>query len=92
MVATAVGGTAELAHHGVHALLVKNHDTVALGEAIRSAMMAPELSAQRAAAARQRIEGELSFAARTRRLEAIYEDLVQHRTGVRAVERLSHHA
>ena len=36
------------------------------------------------AAARERVERELSFEARTRRLESIYEELIQQRRSVRA--------
>src|SRR5262249_51228662 len=79
IVATDVGGTRELAWPDVHALIVPSHDVSALRDAIQSALDHPADAATRAAAARRRIETDLSFQARTRRLETIYEDIAQSR-------------
>lgn len=72
IVATDAGGTRELAAHGVHALIVPPGDVPALQAAIRGAIASPDDTAARARAARQRVETDLSFQARTRRLEEIY--------------------
>ena len=76
LVATDVGGTRELAVPDVHALVVPPHDTAALRDAIAAALGDPEAARRRAVAARVRVEHELSFAERTRRLERIYDDLM----------------
>ena len=57
IVATDVGGTADLARDGEHALLVRANDAAALAAAILRALDDPEGSRQRAAAARRRVEG-----------------------------------
>jgi glycosyltransferase involved in cell wall biosynthesis len=79
LVATDAGGTRELVTDGVHGLIVPIHDPEALSSAIRRVLDDPDAARQRAVAARLRIEDELSFEARTRRLEAIYLDLLASR-------------
>ena len=79
VVATTAGGTAELAHDNVHGLMVPPGDPAALADAISRALDQPEQTAFRAAAARRRIEGELSFQTRMRTVEAIYEELAAGR-------------
>lgn len=81
LVATDVGGTSELAAPGVHAVIVPARDVPALTRAIEQVLRDPAAARGRALAARRRIESELSFAARTRRLEAIYTKLVASRNG-----------
>lgn len=76
LVATDVGGTGELAQDEQHCLLIPCRNVGALGAAIERALSDPRASQQRAVAARQRVETELSFERRTRRLEAIYGELV----------------
>ena len=81
VVATDVGGTREIATPDDHAIIVPSLDVEALAAGMERALGDPAGRAARAAAARRRIERELSFDARTRRLEAIYEELmagVQH--------------
>jgi glycosyltransferase involved in cell wall biosynthesis len=80
LVATTVGGTAELVHDHVHGLLVPPHDTQALAAAIGEALDDRQASALRASAARLRIEEELSFDARMRTVERIYRALVDGRS------------
>jgi glycosyltransferase involved in cell wall biosynthesis len=75
IVATDVGGTRELVHDGVHALLTSAGDANALAEAIEATVSYPGVTAQRVAAARRRVEAELSFEARHRALEAVYLEL-----------------
>jgi glycosyltransferase involved in cell wall biosynthesis len=75
VVATDAGGTGELIEHGVHGLIVPPGDPVRLRAAIAIALADREGTARRAAAARERIEGPLSFAARMRAVEGIYQEL-----------------
>ena len=81
IVATDVGGTRELAHSDVHAVLVRPGDIGALAAAIEDVLTHPVAARDRAAAARRRVETTLSFATRTRALESIYEDLIRAREG-----------
>ncbi len=85
IVATDVGGTAELAFPGAHALIVPARDVSALSQAIGAILQHPAAARMRAAAARTRVETDLSFDARTRRLEAIYSKMVQDRDGARVI-------
>ncbi len=75
IVATDVGGTRDLAHDGVHALIVPPHDQAALARAISAALDDREATARRVRAARERVEGPLSFECRMRTVEGIYEEL-----------------
>lgn len=76
VVATDAGGTAELLDDTVHGLIVPRRDPAALARAIEKTIDAPEQTAQRVAAARRRVETDLSFDARMRTLERIYSELV----------------
>lgn len=76
IVATAAGGTAEVALHGQHALIVAPGDAGVLARAIDEALTGRDATQARSIAARRRVEGELSFAARMRRVEDIYRELV----------------
>jgi glycosyltransferase involved in cell wall biosynthesis len=75
VVATAAGGTSELFTPDVEGLLVPCRDVRALEDAILNALSDPVAAQHRATAARLRIETELSFEVRTRRLESIYTEL-----------------
>jgi len=75
IVATSAGGTAEVAVDGRHALIVPCGDAAALEAAIRACLTDPRAARERAAAARKRVEGELSFDARMKRVETIYDEL-----------------
>jgi glycosyltransferase involved in cell wall biosynthesis len=79
VVATAVGGTAELAAHGREALIVPAGDLPALTGAIEEMLTRPDAARERAAAARRRVETELSFEHRLRKLETIYRELAMGR-------------
>lgn len=72
VVATDVGGTRELIEDGVHGLLVPRRDPGALAAAIQRSLDDREATARRIAAAHSRVEHELTFANRTRRLEDVY--------------------
>ena len=95
IVATDVGGTQELATGGVHALIIARADVSRLQSALEDVLGNPGAARARAVAARRRVESELSFEIRTRRLEAIYEDLVRDRANVLPLSDASspvHHA
>lgn len=72
VVATSVGGTAELLVNGVDGLLVPPGDVQALVSAIRTALTDRAARLDRAASARRRVETDLSFETRMARVEAIY--------------------
>jgi glycosyltransferase involved in cell wall biosynthesis len=76
VVATNVGGTGALIATGVHGLLVPPRDPSALARAIESTLLRPDLTAERVARARVRVEQELSFAARTDALHRVYRELM----------------
>jgi glycosyltransferase involved in cell wall biosynthesis len=88
LVATDVGGTREVAHPGVHGLIVPPHDVAAIQNAIAAILGDPSGAAARVAAARRRVEQELSFEARTRTLERLYAELIDQR----AVGQVAQHA
>jgi L-malate glycosyltransferase len=79
VVATDAGGTRDIVAHDVHGLIVACGDAAALARAIERTMTDRQATLARVAAARARIERELSFERRTRDLEAIYEQLVAKR-------------
>lgn len=73
VVATTAGGTAELLTDAVHGLLVPCGNPSALRTAIERTIADPAATAHRVAAARARVERELSFEQRMKHLEAVYE-------------------
>jgi glycosyltransferase involved in cell wall biosynthesis len=79
LVATDVGGTSELVTSGVHGIIVPPRDTSALTGAIDAVFADPAAATARATTARERIENELSFAQRTRKLEEIYDEVMEAR-------------
>jgi glycosyltransferase involved in cell wall biosynthesis len=79
IVATDVGGTSELAEPGIHGLIVPMAEPRPLQSAIAQALSDPSGCRSRAAAARSRVEDQLSFENRSRRLENIYRELARHR-------------
>jgi glycosyltransferase involved in cell wall biosynthesis len=78
IVATAAGGTAELVEDGVHGRIVPIGRVDRLLAAIETALAHPSHTRAMAARARQRVEGELSFESRVRRVEAIYQEVAGH--------------
>jgi glycosyltransferase involved in cell wall biosynthesis len=77
VVATAAGGTAEIARHGREAFIVPCGDPAGLEAALREAIQNPEDARARAVAARRRVESELSFEARMKKVERLCEQLVE---------------
>jgi L-malate glycosyltransferase len=76
MVATAAGGTAALLTTGVHGLLVPVGGLSELVAALDLAITDRPGALRRAAAARLRVEHELSFQARMEAVERIYDELM----------------
>ena len=76
IVATDVGGTTDLVEPDVHAIVVPARDAAALASGIESALIDPTGTRQRALRARERVEQRLSFDARMRSIEQVYENLM----------------
>jgi glycosyltransferase involved in cell wall biosynthesis len=83
LIATAVGGTAELIRAGRHGLLVPPGYPVALSDAIGHALTDPDATNERAREARLRVEREFSFRARAVAVEAVYASLLRQRSARR---------
>ena len=84
IVATDAGGTAELVIDGVHGLIIPKLDVDAILNGMRTVLADPAAAAARVRAARERVEGDLSFATRMRRVEAIYDTLARDRAAARS--------
>lgn len=80
LVATDVGGTAELAQDGVHGLIVPPGSARVLAEAMRAALTDPAGARRRVSRARARVETDLSFERRMARMNAIYQELIDARS------------
>ena len=79
VVATAAGGTADIARDGQDAWIVAVGDEASLRSSLRDALDHPDERRRRASEARSRVETELSFARRMSRMEAVYDALVAAR-------------
>jgi glycosyltransferase involved in cell wall biosynthesis len=79
IVATDAGGTRELVRDQIEGLIVPCDDERALAEAIESVLTDRAAARNRAEKARARVETELAFDTRMRRVEAIYEALAERR-------------
>jgi len=73
VVATPVGGTAELVADGETGLLVPPRDPARLAEAISKLVADPELRGRLGRAGRERVEREFSESAMTRRVLEVYD-------------------
>jgi glycosyltransferase involved in cell wall biosynthesis len=78
IVATAAGGTAELVEDGVHGRVVPVGSADRLRCAIDAAFANRSETRAMAGRARHRVEGDLSFEARVRKVEAIYHEVAGH--------------
>jgi glycosyltransferase involved in cell wall biosynthesis len=76
VVATRVGGTAELVEHGVSGLLVERGQPAALADAIVRLLQEPALRRGFGAVARQRVAGRFAADRSVSELVAAYESLV----------------
>lgn len=83
VIATDAGGTRELITHLVQGWIVPTGQPESLAQAIRTVVTDPASARARARQARLKVERELSFDVRTRRLEQLYADLVEGRTPAR---------
>src|SRR5262249_44394357 len=83
VVATDVGGTAELIRDAVDGVLCRAGDVNALVEAVAVALADRAKASRMAASARRRVETTLSFDARMKAVEAIYSEVFCSRTNVR---------
>jgi glycosyltransferase involved in cell wall biosynthesis len=80
VVATDAGGTAEIVIDGVHGRIIPRGSAEPLANAVLELMASPGHRAQYVAAARLRVEGELSFSARMQKIHRLYRDLPPART------------
>ncbi len=80
VVATDAGGTREVIRHGVDGLIVPRGDESALTAAVESVLADKAAARSRAGSARARVETDLAFETRMRRVDAIYEALVSDRS------------
>ena len=78
IVATDAGGTAELVRHNVDGRIVPIHNADRLFHAIEAALSDARGTRRMVERARQRVETDLSFEARVRRVEAVYEEVAGH--------------
>jgi glycosyltransferase involved in cell wall biosynthesis len=80
VVATNVGGTADLVRDGVDGLIVPPGHRDALRDAVSETLANPTEAGARVRSARHRVETDLSFEARMTAVESIYESLFQRRS------------
>jgi len=81
IVATAVGGVPDLIDNGVHGLLVPPRDSRALADAIASLLADPRRARALGANARARRRSEFDIVTFVRRIEDLYEELVEQSRG-----------
>jgi glycosyltransferase involved in cell wall biosynthesis len=81
IVATAVGGVPDLIENGVHGLLVPPREHRALADAIASLLADPRRAHALGANARARRRSEFDIGTFVRRLEDLYEELVEQSRG-----------
>lgn len=78
IVATEAGGTAELVHDGAHGRIIPIGKVDRLVGALTAALADPGNTRDMANRARRRVESELSFESRVRRVEGIYQEVMGH--------------
>lgn len=76
VVATAVNGVPRLIRHGVNGLLAPAGDAEALADALAELLRDADLAERFRQAGRATVETDFSFAARTERLQAVYDQLL----------------
>jgi starch synthase len=76
VVATAVGGMADIVDDGVTGFLVPPDDPAALADALEAVLGDPALAAAMGAAGRRAAAGRLSPAEMARRVAAVYEEVL----------------
>ena len=75
LIATRVGGTAELVEHGHNGVLCEAGDVGTLRDAIEQLSRQPERAAQLAARGRQRVRDGFTWDVAARKFESLYEQL-----------------
>jgi glycosyltransferase involved in cell wall biosynthesis len=83
VIATGVGGIPDLLTSDTNGILVGRRDQTGLAGAIRRLATDPGLRRRLGRAAREKVERELSFAGRMRKVEGVYEELMSAYPGVR---------
>jgi glycosyltransferase involved in cell wall biosynthesis len=81
VVSSAIPGTDEVVSNGETGLLVRAGDPDALADALRRIVGEPELRARLGAAARRRAETEHSAVSSTRRVAAVYDEVLREHGG-----------
>ena len=81
VLATRVGGTPEILVDGVNGRMVPPHAPASLAQGILEFLEAPEQWRAMARAGRAVVERQFDFTQRTRRLEALYEEVAADRVG-----------
>jgi glycosyltransferase involved in cell wall biosynthesis len=84
IVATEAGGTAELVHDGEHGRIIPIGKVDRLIYGMESALNDRTNTRKMADRARIRVQGDLSFEARVRRVEGIYTEVMAHSTSLAA--------
>lgn len=84
VIATEAGGTAELVFDGVHGRIIPMGQRERIIAAVEAALADPAHTRAMADAARQRVEGELSFENRVRRVERIYMEMAGSASNLQA--------
>jgi glycosyltransferase involved in cell wall biosynthesis len=79
IIATAVGGTAEVVEHGSGGWLIDRGSAQQLASALRLFLAEPERFARMAGAGHNRIHEQFSFTARTEKHTRLYEELQRRR-------------
>ncbi len=80
IVASDVAGVPDVIEGETNGLLVPDRDPVALAAAITRLLLDPDLTARLGAAARQRIEAELTWDTTADQFEQVYAQVIQERT------------
>ncbi|MFN0196772.1 MAG: glycosyltransferase [Planctomycetaceae bacterium] len=75
VVATDAGGTSDILTNGTDGIIVPIRDAESLTKAIGLCLNQPELTRNRVLSARKKVESDLNFVNRVRRVEQIYESL-----------------
>jgi glycosyltransferase involved in cell wall biosynthesis len=82
IIASAVEGCKELIDHGRNGLLFPTGDSQVLADQILMLLAMPELRAQLGNAARKHAETEFDINVAVKRLEAVYDELLERRAGL----------
>jgi glycosyltransferase involved in cell wall biosynthesis len=85
LIATDAGGTADLVRNGTDGIVIPAGSVQLLTDAICGILSDSRAATTRAASARRRVEGELSFAVRMARVERVYDWLIESHASTRQV-------